>query len=154
MEVLKLNWSYSCWPMPQPQPCQIYLVSDLHHSSWQHWILNPPSRARDETCILMDNSQLLNSLKLFYWDFLAFTFNALFTFSFLSFFFFFKLYWSIVDLKCCISSRCTAVWISYMYTYIHSFSHIDYYKLLSRFTFSFTAFIFLTSVNFCLSDPF
>ena len=27
---------------------------DLHHSSWQHWILNPPSGARDRTCVLMD----------------------------------------------------------------------------------------------------
>ena len=23
------------------------LVCDLHHSSWQHWILNPLSKARD-----------------------------------------------------------------------------------------------------------
>ena len=27
---------------------------DLHHTSWQHWILNPLSRARDRTCIPMD----------------------------------------------------------------------------------------------------
>ena len=27
------------------------------HSSWQHWILNPLSRVRDWTCILMDTSQ-------------------------------------------------------------------------------------------------
>ena len=31
---------------------------DLHHTSWQHWILNPLSRARDRTCILMGTSQV------------------------------------------------------------------------------------------------
>ena len=31
---------------------------DLHHSSQQHWILNPLSGARDWTHILMDASQL------------------------------------------------------------------------------------------------
>ena len=31
-------------------------VCDLHHSSWQCRILNPLSRARDQTCILMDTS--------------------------------------------------------------------------------------------------
>ena len=29
-------------------------ISDLHHCLWQRWILNPMSRARDQTCILMD----------------------------------------------------------------------------------------------------
>ena len=33
-------------------------VCDLHHSSWQHLILNPMSKARDRTCILMDPSQV------------------------------------------------------------------------------------------------
>ena len=36
-------------------------------------------------------------------------------------FFFFNFYWSIVDLQCCVSFWCTAKWISYTYTYIHSF---------------------------------
>ena len=31
-------------------------VWQLHHSSWQFWILNPPSEARDQTLILMDTS--------------------------------------------------------------------------------------------------
>ena len=31
-------------------------VCDLHHSSWQCWIPNPPSEARDQTHILMDTS--------------------------------------------------------------------------------------------------
>ena len=29
-------------------------ICDLHHSSWQCWILNSLSEARDQTCILMD----------------------------------------------------------------------------------------------------
>ena len=29
-------------------------VCDLHHSSWQRWILNPLSRARDQTRVLVD----------------------------------------------------------------------------------------------------
>ena len=32
-----------------------------------------------------------------------------------------KFYWSIVDFQSCVSFRCTAKWISYMYTCIHSF---------------------------------
>ena len=31
---------------------------DLHHSSWQHWTLNPLSKARDLTCNLMVPSQI------------------------------------------------------------------------------------------------
>ena len=31
-------------------------VCDLHHSSWQRRILNPPSKARNQTCILRDTS--------------------------------------------------------------------------------------------------
>ena len=31
-------------------------VCDLHHSSWQCWILNPLSEARDQTRILMVTS--------------------------------------------------------------------------------------------------
>ena len=42
---------------PDPSP-----ICDLHRSSWQHWILNPLSEARDQTCILMDTSQVLNLL--------------------------------------------------------------------------------------------
>ena len=32
------------------------LICGLYHSSWQHWILNPLRKARDRTCVLMDNS--------------------------------------------------------------------------------------------------
>ena len=34
------------------------LVCDLHHSSWQHWILNPLSEDGDRTCLLMDARQI------------------------------------------------------------------------------------------------
>ena len=33
-------------------------ICKLHHSSWHHWILNPLSKARDQTCILMETSQI------------------------------------------------------------------------------------------------
>ena len=34
------------------------MVSDLHHGSRQHWILNPPGKARDRTSILVDTSRV------------------------------------------------------------------------------------------------
>ena len=34
-------------------------VCNLHHSSWQRRILNPLSKARDQTRILKDTSQIL-----------------------------------------------------------------------------------------------
>ena len=33
-------------------------VQDLHHGSWQHWILNPLSEARNRTCNLMVPSRI------------------------------------------------------------------------------------------------
>ena len=36
-----------------PDPCHI---CDLHHSSQQRRILNPLSKARDQTCVLVDAS--------------------------------------------------------------------------------------------------
>ena len=33
-------------------------ICDLQHSSWQRWILDPLSEARDRTSILMDTSQI------------------------------------------------------------------------------------------------
>ena len=41
-------------------PC---LICDLHHTSWQCWILNPLIRVRDQTHILMDTSWVY-----FCWD--------------------------------------------------------------------------------------
>ena len=31
-------------------------IFDLCHRLWQHWILNPPSKAMDRNCFLMDTS--------------------------------------------------------------------------------------------------
>ena len=39
--------------MPDPN-----LICDLHHSSWQCWILNPLSKARDQTFVLKDTSHI------------------------------------------------------------------------------------------------
>ena len=33
-------------------------VCDLYHISWQFWVLNPLRKARDQTLILMDTSQI------------------------------------------------------------------------------------------------
>ena len=46
MEVPRSNWSYGCWPAPQPQ---------------QRWILNPLSEARDQTCLLVDTVRLFSA---------------------------------------------------------------------------------------------
>ena len=58
MEVPRSNQSCSSRPTPataMPDPSR---VCDLYHSSWQHWILNSPSKARDRTHVLMDTSQV------------------------------------------------------------------------------------------------
>ena len=40
------------------------------------------------------------------------------------------------DLQCCVSFRCTTKWVSYIYTYMHSFfrfyAHIGHYRVLNR----------------------
>ena len=33
-------------------------ICDLHHSSWQHQILNPLSKARDQNQVVVDTSQV------------------------------------------------------------------------------------------------
>ena len=38
-------------------------VCNQYHSSWQCQILNPLIKAKDQTHILMDNSQVLNLLR-------------------------------------------------------------------------------------------
>ena len=38
------------------------LICNLHHSSRQHWILNPLSEVRDQSHILMDTSWVHNLL--------------------------------------------------------------------------------------------
>ena len=46
---LRIEWGCSCRSSHSHSN-----TSDLHHSSRHHWILNPLSRARDQTRILMD----------------------------------------------------------------------------------------------------
>ena len=61
MEVprLGLNQSYGCWPTHSHSNVGSDLVFNLYHSSWQCQILNPlSSKARDQTRILMDTSQV------------------------------------------------------------------------------------------------
>ena len=38
------------------------LICNLHHSSRQRWIFNPLIKARNQTCLLMDTSLVLNLL--------------------------------------------------------------------------------------------
>ena len=38
-----------------PDPSQVF---NLHHSSWQQWIPDPLNKARDQTHIFMDTSQI------------------------------------------------------------------------------------------------
>ena len=61
--MLGSNWSYSCQSMATAaamyDPSCIF---DLRYSSRQHQICNPLSRDRDQTCILMDTSWVLNLL--------------------------------------------------------------------------------------------
>ena len=63
MGVLRLgsNRSCNCQLIPQAQQCRVLATSaNLHCSSEQHQILNPLSKARDWTHILMDTSWVHN----------------------------------------------------------------------------------------------
>ena len=59
MEISRLgwNWSCSCWPTVTATATATLdpsCVCNPYHSSRQHWILNPLSEARDQTCPLTD----------------------------------------------------------------------------------------------------
>ena len=41
-----------------PDPSHVY---NLHHSSQQRQILNPPSEARDQTCVLVDTVRFVSA---------------------------------------------------------------------------------------------
>ena len=61
MQVPRLGVELELWLLAYatatstPDPSHLY---NLHHSSLQHWILNPLSGARDWTCVHMDTSQI------------------------------------------------------------------------------------------------
>ena len=122
-----MNWSYSCWTTPQPQ--QIPAASVLYtHSSQLHGILNPLSKARDQTCVLMDASQIC-----FCWATMATPF----------FFFFFKdkeitvsliPYWNQLTI-CVWVYFWTLSFVSLIYvSVLMAVSHcLDYYSFVSKF---------------------
>ena len=43
----------------------------------------------------------------------------------ISLLFFFLIYWSIVDLQCCVGFRHTAKWVSYTHTHTHTHTHME-----------------------------
>ena len=56
---LELELSAYTTDTAMPDPSHIH---DLFHSLWQHQILSPLSKARDQDCIFMDTNQVLNPL--------------------------------------------------------------------------------------------
>ena len=44
--------------VPRARDWKRVAAAGLHHSSWQQWIFNPLSRARDRTCVFMHTSQI------------------------------------------------------------------------------------------------
>ena len=57
------NWSYSCWYTIATATPDASRICNLYHSSWQCWIPNPLSEARDQTHNLIDTSQILFTLR-------------------------------------------------------------------------------------------
>ena len=52
------NQSYSCWPIPTATATATWdpsCICNLHHSSQQHWILNPLRKARDRNRVMDTN---------------------------------------------------------------------------------------------------
>ena len=64
MEVpgLGSHWNCSCLPTPQPQQQRIPATSVTYTTACSNWILTPLSKTRDQTCILMMISWVLNLL--------------------------------------------------------------------------------------------
>ena len=56
---VELQWPAHTTATATPDPS---LIFELHHSSWQRWILDPLSEAKDWSCILPDTSQVCNPL--------------------------------------------------------------------------------------------
>lgn len=62
-----LNQSCTCQPLLEATAMpDLSHIRNLHHSMWQHRILNPLSEARDPTHILMDTSQVTGTLILLF----------------------------------------------------------------------------------------
>ena len=62
MDASRLGVDQSCMQLPAYTTAtamqDLSCVCNLYISSWQPWILNPPIKARDGTCILMDTGQI------------------------------------------------------------------------------------------------
>ena len=66
---IPLSWTFIflffiffCFLGPHPWHMKVpSRVCGLHHSSWQHWILNPLSKVRDQTHNLMDTSWIVSA---------------------------------------------------------------------------------------------
>ena len=57
MEVLRLGVESELYLLAHTT-AELSLICKLYHSSWQRQILNPLSKAKDRTCVLMDASQI------------------------------------------------------------------------------------------------
>ena len=61
MEVPRLGMNQSCSHRPTTTATatpDMNRICDLQHRSWQCWIADPLSKARDHTCVLVDASQI------------------------------------------------------------------------------------------------
>lgn len=72
-------------------------ICNLHHSSWQCWILNPVSEARGGTHTFMVTSRFCYVT--------MGTSGCIF-------------YSSTVNLQCCVGCKCIAKWLLHIYSYI------------------------------------
>ena len=113
---------------------------------------------RNITCSDVYLSDVNTALQLFFfwllltWNIFLHSFTFILPLSFyLKWFSFFKYYWCIVDLQCCLSFRCSAKWFRYMCVCMHIYILfqvlfvIGYYKILSE---TFLVFIYMCKINY------
>ena len=55
---IKLELQLPAYATAIATPDPSHICGNLHHSARQCWTLNPPSKARDRTHVLMDTSQV------------------------------------------------------------------------------------------------
>ena len=105
--------------MPDPSH-----ICDLHRSSWQCWIHNPLSGAKDRTRILMDTSWVFNPL-----SHNGNSSSHVLSHLFIFFFKFFLLEYSWFTILCQFLLHRT---VTQSYLFIHSFSHTIFHHGLSQ----------------------
>ena len=107
------------WPsrwLPRPGYCTLYQPDLKMDSQLSATLSLPSSLSKLFSCFIFSAVWIFLPLS----EIIYFSFYIWFTFIF----FILKLNilnWIIVDLQCHVSFRCTAKWVSYTYTYIHSF---------------------------------